>query len=165
MPWAAIRRSFVWRYSALAMLYWNPHRKNALDRALEPGRIRFLGERKSDMDISVISLHGEFDLAQRARLEEAFASLAGLAVVVDLTKALYVDSTVLACLVRLRRARIEQKGCVMLAGMEPPLTRIFHVSGLLEEFEHAATVVEALRSLVPGGPAIEHVILDGDEPL
>ena len=113
------------------------------------------------MDLSIISLEGEFDLSQRTRLQDVFASVkSSSAVIVDFTKALYIDSTVLACLVELRRARLEQKGRLMLAGLDASLKRVFHVTGLSSIFESSPTIDEAVKSLVPRGAETEHVVLE-----
>lgn len=115
------------------------------------------------MDISILSLQGEFDLSQRTRLQKAFASLTSApAVIVNFTKALYIDSTVLGCLIELRRAKLEQKGRLVLAGLNSSVRRIFEVSSLLSIFDTAATIGEAVKSLAPQGAEIEHAILESE---
>ena len=53
---------------------------------------------------TIFSLVGEFDLSQRARLHEAFGQAMGqVTVIIDLTSATYIDSTVLGCLIRFRK--------------------------------------------------------------
>lgn len=113
------------------------------------------------MDLSIISLEGEFDLSQRTRLQDVFASAkSSPAVIVDFTDAHYIDSTVVACLIELRRANVEQKGRLMLAGLNPSHRRVFEVTGLSSAFDSLPTIAEAVKALVPPGAQMEHISVE-----
>jgi anti-sigma B factor antagonist len=92
--------------------------------------------RPFDLDVFVISLEGEFDIAERVRLLDAFALTANTAVVViDFEKTHYVDSSVLECLVSLERAVTGRGARLFLVGLRPEIRRIFEVCGLDRVFE------------------------------
>lgn len=113
------------------------------------------------MDLSIISLEGEFDFSQRSRLTDAFATAkSARAVVVDFTKASYIDSTVIACLIELHRALLDHGGRIVLAGLDAPFRRVFEVSGLSSMFASAATIAEAVKTLAPDGARTQHVVLE-----
>ncbi len=115
------------------------------------------------MDLSIISLEGEFDLSQRTRLQEAFASAqTSPAVIVDFTNALYIDSTVISCLVELRNARLEQKARLMIAGLSSSHERVFQVTGMSSIFDSAATTGDAVKALELTGAKTEHVVLQAE---
>lgn len=91
--------------------------------------------------IFVIQLDGEFDLAERDRIADAFAvAHSSPIVVVNLTKTLYIDSSVLGCLVELRKATQERGADLFLVGLRPGVLRIFEITGLDELFEIRSTL-------------------------
>ena len=93
------------------------------------------------MDLSIISLEGEFDLSQRSRLNDAFAiAKSDRAVIVDFTKASYIDSTVIACLIDLHRAMLSHGGRLMLAGLDASFRRVFEIAGLTSMFDSTPTM-------------------------
>jgi anti-anti-sigma factor len=118
------------------------------------------------MNVSIISLVGEFDLTERTRLDDAFAaSKSDAAVIVDFTKARYIDSTVLAVLIALRRSTVERKARLMIAGLGPPLDRLFHVTGLSALFETTPTLADAMGMFGSHDVTTEHrVLAAGSEP-
>lgn len=94
------------------------------------------GRSPFDLDAFVISLEGEFDLAERARLLDAFAvTTSSPIVIINFEKTRYLDSTVLECLVALERAITERGGKLILVGIRPEIRRIFDVCGLERLFE------------------------------
>lgn len=110
------------------------------------------------MSISILSLEGEFDLSERARLQSAFATMRSASgVIVDFTKAHYIDSTILACLFQLRVA-VTDGTRIILAGAGSNVGRIFKVCGLSSLFEIDLTLSEA-RSAFASETSIQHVTL------
>jgi anti-sigma B factor antagonist len=98
-----------------------------------------------DGGVVVVELHGEHDIATapelRAALERALEVGRGL--VVDLTSARFVDSTILGVLISARdRARERSLGFAALQGpgSEPGVQRILDVTGLIP----LLTVVDSL---------------------
>jgi anti-sigma B factor antagonist len=117
------------------------------------------------MDVSIISLVGEFDLSEQTRLEDVFATAeSAAAVIVDFTKAQYIDSTILAGLIQLRRATLERKARFMLAGLGPPFNRLFQVTGVSVLFETAPTLADAVGAFGSDDVTTEHFVLSGTEP-
>lgn len=105
-------------------------------------------------DVIVVAIEGEHDIytapALRERLEEALER--GGAVVVDLTKATFVDSSVLGALLDARRRALEGgQGFVVCVGdtVEPGVRRILDITGLvpvLPVIEGRDAAIEAARS-------------------
>lgn len=101
-----------------------------------------------ELDAFVIRLEGEFDIAERARLLDAFAvSTTSATVVIDFNKARYVDSTVLECLVALQRALAERGARPLLIELSPEIRRIFDVCGLDRLFSIRKTLDEVMADL------------------
>jgi anti-anti-sigma factor len=87
-------------------------------------------------DVVVVVVEGEHDIytapALRERLDEALARGGG--VVIDLTTATFVDSSVLGALLDARRRALEaEQGFVVCVGeaVEPGVQRILDVTGLV----------------------------------
>ncbi len=102
-----------------------------------------------ELDAFVIVLEGEFDIAERARLLDAFAVTASAPIViVSFEKTRYVDSTVLECLVALERSIGERSAKLLLVDLRPEIRRIFEVCGLQRHFdirERLGDVIAALE--------------------
>jgi anti-sigma B factor antagonist len=86
--------------------------------------------------VFIIQLEGEFDLAERDRVKDAFAvAQSSPIVVVNLQKALYIDSTVLGCLVEFYKT-IEQRGArLYLVGPSPNVVKILEIASLRDFFD------------------------------
>ena len=87
-------------------------------------------------DVVVVAVEGEHDIytapTLRERLEEALGRGGGI--VVDLTKATFVDSSVLGALLDARRRALEAgQGFVVCVGetVEPGVQRILDITGLV----------------------------------
>lgn len=109
----------------------------------EPQEVRHF-----DIDAFVVSLDGEFDIAERVRLLDAFAvTAAAPAVVIDFEKTRYVDSTVLECLVALERTISERGAKLILVELRPEIRRIFDVCGLERLFDIRDRLSDATAAL------------------
>ncbi len=101
---------------------------------------------------TVIALQGEHDLAtareQGILLDGAISSSS--LVVVDVTSADFIDSSVLHNLVKAHR-RAENRGShfVLQMGTAPIVRRVLEISGLLEELDCASSRDEALAMSEP----------------
>jgi anti-sigma B factor antagonist len=105
-------------------------------------------------DVVVVVVEGEHDIytapTLRQRLDEAIGRGGGI--VVDLTGATFVDSSVLGALLDLRRRAIENgQGFVVCIGesIEPGVQRILDITGLvpvLPVINGRAAAIEAARA-------------------
>jgi len=111
-------------------------------------------------DVVVIVVEGEHDIytapTLRERLDEALGRGGG--VVVDLTAATFVDSSILGALLDARRrAQEQQRGFVVSVGsdVEPGVQRILDITGLvpvLPVVNGRDAAVEAARVGAAGAP-------------
>jgi anti-anti-sigma factor len=93
----------------------------------------------------VVSLRGEFDLAQAKRLHLAFDSvLDDSLVVLDLEHVVYLDSTVLGSIIRLHKNLVAKNGTLEIAAPTDMARRLFGVTGLTKMFSLRDTVAEVL---------------------
>jgi anti-sigma B factor antagonist len=84
----------------------------------------------------VIQLEGEFDLAERERLIDAFAIVQSApVVVVDLRKTTYIDSAVLQRLVALNEATHKRDAKLVVVGLHGAILRLFQITGLHQVLE------------------------------
>jgi anti-sigma B factor antagonist len=92
---------------------------------------------------TIVALDGEFDLAQRHRILDAFAAVSNESlVVVDLERAGYIDSTVLSSLIRMRNEITERGGALIVTTPRPMVKRLFEIAGLNEVFDIRSTLAE-----------------------
>ena len=91
---------------------------------------------EAEGDVVVVSIEGEHDIytapALRDRLDTALSRATG--VVVDLTRATFVDSSILGALLDARRRALdESRGYVVCIGaeVEPGVRRILDITGLV----------------------------------
>jgi anti-sigma B factor antagonist len=106
---------------------------------------------QSTVDLTLIRLYGEWDLANSPSLRQAL--LAGIAssqnVVVDLTHTEFVDSSVLHVLCRTSTlARDERKRLILALGPSSGAWRVLEITGVLRQLEHADDMDAALQALV-----------------
>jgi anti-sigma B factor antagonist len=101
--------------------------------------------------VAVVTLHGEHETYGAVAIERQLSGLAqrGRALVVDLTRATFIDSAVLGALLR-ARSRAEREGTqlVLVLGdaREPAIPRIFEITGLLRAFRVAPSRAEAVAA-------------------
>lgn len=101
--------------------------------------------------IGIVSLEGEHDLGSLPRVRDAFESVAneGKALVVDLSDATFVDSSILGAVLEARRHAVEaDRGfAVACQGAAEPVTRVLEVTGLAQELPVHPTREAALEAL------------------
>ena len=102
----------------------------------------------------VVALGGEVDLHTAPQLGEeldAVAADAGRRVIVDLSGATFIDSTVLGVLLRALRRTRRDGGQLVLVSDDRRILRTFEITGLDRKFRIEATLTEAVENLVHGG--------------
>ena len=109
-------------------------------------------------DVVVVVVEGEHDIytapTLRERLDEAIGRGAG--VVVDLTRATFVDSSVLGALLDARRRALDaQQGFVVCVGddVEPGVQRILDITGLVPVLPVLRGREEAIEAARTNGSA------------
>jgi anti-anti-sigma factor len=101
-----------------------------------------------DTDIAIVTLHGEHDLATQHELRAVFHSLlrSGELVVVDLSQAEFIDSSVLNNLLRAtNEARERGLSVTLQLATAPNVRRILEVTGLLDRLPCVSTREEAIQ--------------------
>jgi len=105
-----------------------------------------IAEGASTDRVRVLTLEGELDLAAAPRLQARVAETPlGMALVLDLSRATFIDSAVLKELLRARTELSERDVRLVLAGVAPPVRRLLDLTKTSELFEDAASVDEAIR--------------------
>lgn len=109
-------------------------------------------------DVVIVSVEGEHDIytapTLRERLDEALGQGGG--VVVDLTAATFVDSSVLGALLDARRRALEaEQGYVVCVGetVEPGVRRILDITGLVPVLPVVSGRDEAVEAARSNGTA------------
>jgi anti-anti-sigma factor len=103
--------------------------------------------RHSD-ELAVVILHGQHDMSTREELEAKLRSLvnAESRVIVDLSVAEFIDSSVLNALLQADRLASERgKRLVLQLGTEPIVERVLEISGLLARIPCASTREKAIE--------------------
>jgi anti-sigma B factor antagonist len=115
-----------------------------------------INDEQIDADTHVIELGGEIDLYTAPEFKERMVQViedGKKQVIVDLSKATFIDSTTLGVLVggvkRLRPAG----GTLALVCSDPNIVKIFEITGLDRVFPIHTTRDEALSAVKQGGPA------------
>jgi anti-sigma B factor antagonist len=101
-----------------------------------------------DTDIAVVTLRGEHDWATRHELRQVFQSLlrSGELVVVDLSQAEFIDSSVLHNLLRAtNEARERGLSVTLQLATARNVRRVFEVTGLLDRLPCVKTREEAIQ--------------------
>jgi anti-sigma B factor antagonist len=111
---------------------------------------------RADEGVAVVVVHGEHDVYTAPSLREQLSALVeeGSPVVVDLTPATFIDSSILGVLLGgLRRAREHDSGFALVIGTssEPTVRRIFEVTGLFPVFPVFASREEAVAATRSNG--------------
>ncbi|MDQ3758592.1 MAG: STAS domain-containing protein [Actinomycetota bacterium] len=104
--------------------------------------------------IEVVELHGEHDLGTLPKVREAFEAAGGeKALIIDLSTASFVDSSILGAVLDARRLAGEAgRGfAVACGGAAEPVRRVLEVTGLAEELPVHPNREAALSALA-GAP-------------
>ncbi len=105
----------------------------------------------------VIQLEGEFDIAERERLTDAFSIVSSASiVVVNLERTTYIDSSVLECLVALRLATQRRGARLILTGVRGSVRRIFEITELHKLFD----IREALSDVVDSDGQVRRLTIE-----
>src|ERR1700722_3069244 len=108
--------------------------------------------------VFVIRLEGEFDIADREPLIEAFATANSAGhVVIDLERVDYIDSTVLSCLVTLHRSTQQRGAELVLVGVNNHVHRLFEVTELHALF----TIRESAKELTESRAGVRRLTIQG----
>jgi anti-sigma B factor antagonist len=112
---------------------------------------------ESRSGVKLLTVHGEHDLYTAPRLRQQLDALldSRTNVIVDLTGATFVDSSILGALLNARQRAIEE-GCgfavCLQSGTEPSVRRIFEMTGLVATLPVLETVEEAEQAASAGPP-------------
>ena len=104
-------------------------------------------------DVIVVVVRGEHDIytapALRDRLDQAMGTDGAQGLIVDLSGATFLDSSILGALLEARRQALEKTvGYVVCLGEEPEpgVQRILEITGLVPVFPVVRTLDEALEA-------------------
>jgi len=101
--------------------------------------------------VEIVALHGEHDLGTLPLVRDAFEAAAGedKALIIDLSSAAFVDSSILGAVLDARRhaGDAERGFAVVCGGASEPVRRVLEVTGLLEELPVHPTREAALEAL------------------
>ncbi len=101
-----------------------------------------------EQGVKVLTITGELDGPSSPQLTQAFDQLldgGARRFVVDLKDVTFVDSAGLSSLVRLFKRARSSNGTLWLAGLQPPVKRVFELTRLDRAFEIASDKVQALQ--------------------
>lgn len=105
----------------------------------------------ADDGVEIVVLSGEHDLGTVPQVKEALGGAAnnGKAILVDLSSATFVDSSILGALLEARRTAVEGgRGFAVACGGEAePVRRVLEVTGLADELPVHPTRDAALAAL------------------
>ena len=113
---------------------------------------------------TVIALVGEFDIADKQRLADAFEVAAqDPAVILDLSQTTFIDTTVLVELLKLRSAMAVGPGKLLVGQPTGSVWRVFDITQMGSVFEMRQSVEYALAELDLAGHAVTRLTLLGKE--
>ena len=95
--------------------------------------------------VTIFQLYGDFDLTQRAYLNDVFSGVYSKLAVIDFQHTGYVDSTIVNALIVAKKRINEFDGSVIVTGLPRTVQRIFDICGLFNIFESAVTIEDALQ--------------------
>jgi len=97
--------------------------------------------------IKMVRVDGRLDQTQNAELEQTLSSLlegGSRQLLVDLSRTIYINSGGLRCLVTAWRKARQQKGNLVLSGLNERLQEVFAMVGFDNVFQIYPTPVEAI---------------------
>jgi anti-sigma B factor antagonist len=104
---------------------------------------------------AVVTLSGELDVADAARVVAALAATVArqCVIIVDLAGLEFIDSSGLAALIRVRTQARQAGGDVLLAAPQHQVLRVLALTRMLDDFSIHASIDEAAgRSRLAVGP-------------
>jgi anti-anti-sigma factor len=119
-------------------------RANIDDRGLRPPAAYTIRDGES---AGVMTLEGELDLAAAPELRRRVDDAPGPGLVIDCSRATFIDSAVLKELLRARAELAERGVRLILVGVPMPVRRLMDLTRTSELFEDAPDIEEALRRL------------------
>lgn len=108
---------------------------------------------------TVIAIAGEIDLATIPLLTERLDQLIGegrIHLVLDMSDVIFVDSTGLSALIRVRSRVLAEGGSIDLAGAQANVAKVFEITNLTEVFSLHDSVAQAFAANVGPKPEIGH---------
>jgi anti-sigma B factor antagonist len=134
------------------------------DRRVATGEMR---SGVSDTGVAILDLRGEHDIytapALRSRLAELLEG--GPGVVVDLSGASFVDSSILGALLNARQRAVEAKkgfAVCLSPASDLAVRRVFDMTGLTETLPVLASLDQAVASASSSAPTRAHDADSGD---
>jgi stage II sporulation protein AA (anti-sigma F factor antagonist) len=111
----------------------------------------------------VVTLRGEFDLAERARLRDIFDSAErSSTVVLDFSNVTYIDSTVIGALVKLHGDMAAVQGRMVVVSPAPVVKRVLDMTGLTLIFHIADSMNDAKRDYHIDSDALQIEMIAGE---
>lgn len=112
---------------------------------------------------TIVSLDGEFDLADRARLQDMLmVAAASPTVVMNFEKTKYVDSSILQCVVSLRKVLEERQAQLVVVGLHDGVSRLFEVCRFEQIFDIRQSVGDAIAKDTGSINVRQLTLLGGD---
>jgi anti-anti-sigma factor len=104
----------------------------------------------------LVSLHGDYDLSNSREVDAAITAAfgAGSRVVVDMTEASFIDSSVLGCLLIAKQRAGTQHDLAVVAAPDSLPRRVLEVTNLAAHIPVYDTCAQALETLEPAEPAV-----------
>jgi anti-anti-sigma factor len=100
--------------------------------------------------VQVVSVEGELDLHTSPQLEEALASTDSSHVVLDLTDAPFMDSTVLAVVVDVAQRMSKQDRKLLVVAGNTAVSRVLEIMGFDRTLAVRSSLSEALEASMDG---------------
>jgi anti-anti-sigma factor len=115
---------------------------------------------------TIVTLDGEFDLAERGRMDDAFhAALESPLIVLDCERTRYIDSTALGCILRARKAAVAKGSEMIVVAPSPNIRHLFEVCGLAEVVDIRESLADIDgEQLASGGSFIQRIELVSQIP-
>ena len=124
------------------------HESRIDGRGIDPAGVFTIDEVRGPDGVATLVLDGELDMAASAALRPHVDAAAGLrGLVIDLRGATFIDSSMLKELLRAAAELSRYETRLVLAGIPPPVQRLFHLTRTTEMFTVAADREAALRLL------------------
>jgi len=110
-----------------------------VEASTEPSDVRPVLVASEDDGVAVVALAGDWDFTQAARLRERIGTLPAASMVVDLRRTTFIDSTIIAVIVRAQRRVSAEGGSAALRLPDDGLMkRMFAMMSLDRAFDDPA---------------------------